>query len=107
MVALEATKILQPPDLALGPQIAFIHPAKVDVEVKVEVEEIRDSLKAEMMERETEELIVGSYIIRWTSILSNRFDTTGFKRLVNFPKSVSDCSFLRNIFKNSCMSASS
>ena len=50
-------------------------------EAKVEVEAIRDSLKAEMMERETEELIVGSYIIRWTSILSNRFDTTGFKKM--------------------------
>ena len=50
-------------------------------DAKVEVEAIRDSLKAEMMERETEELIVGSYIIRWTSILSNRFDTTGFKKM--------------------------
>ena len=27
-----------------------------------------------------EELIAGSYIIRWTSVLSNRFDTTGFKK---------------------------
>ena len=50
-------------------------------EAKVEVEAIRDSLKAEMMERDTEELIAGSYIIRWTSVLSNRFDTTGFKKM--------------------------
>ena len=49
-------------------------------EAKAEADAIRDSLKAEMMERETEELIAGSYIIRWTSVLSNRFDTTGFKR---------------------------
>ena len=50
-------------------------------EAKAEAEAIRDSLKAEMMERETEELIAGSYIIRWTSVLSNRFDTTGFKKM--------------------------
>ncbi len=50
-------------------------------EVKAEADAIRDSLKAEMMERETEELIAGSYIIRWTSVLSNRFDTTGFKKM--------------------------
>ncbi len=49
-------------------------------EAKAEAEAIRDSIKAEMVERETEELIAGSYIVRWTSILSNRFDTTGFKK---------------------------
>ena len=50
-------------------------------EAKAEADAIRDSLKAEMMVRETEELIAGSYIIRWTSVLSNRFDTTGFKKM--------------------------
>ena len=50
-------------------------------EARAEVEAIRDSIKAEMMERDTEELIVGSYIVRWTSVLSNRFDSTGFKKL--------------------------
>ena len=50
-------------------------------EAKAEADAIRDDLKAEMMERETEELIAGSYIIRWTSVLSNRFDTTGFKKM--------------------------
>ena len=50
-------------------------------EAKAEADAIRDSLKAEMMERETEELIAGSYIIRWTSVLSNRFDTTAFKKI--------------------------
>ena len=49
-------------------------------EAKAEADAIRDSLKAEMMERETEELIAGSYIIRWTSVLSNRFDSTSFKK---------------------------
>ena len=50
-------------------------------EAKAEAEAIRDSIKAEMLERETEELIAGSYIICWTSVLTNRFDTTGFKKV--------------------------
>ena len=50
-------------------------------EAKAEAEAIRDSIKAEMMEREVEELTAGQYIIRWTSVLSNRFDTTGFKKM--------------------------
>ena len=49
-------------------------------EAKAEAEAIRDSIKAEMMERDTEELEAGAYIIRWTSSLSNRFDTTAFKK---------------------------
>ena len=50
-------------------------------ELKTEAEAVRDSIKTEMMERETEELIAGSYIIRWTSVLSNRFDSTAFKKV--------------------------
>ena len=49
-------------------------------EAKAEAETLRDEIKAEMMNRNTEEMTVGQYIIRWTSDLSNRFDTTGFKR---------------------------
>lgn len=51
-------------------------------EVKVEAEAIRDEIKQEMMARETEELEAGKYIVRWTSILSNRFDTTAFKKVL-------------------------
>ena len=50
-------------------------------EVKTEAEAIRDELKAEMIERDTEELETDQYIIRWTSVLSNRFDTTNFKKV--------------------------
>jgi len=49
-------------------------------EAKAEAEAIRDSIKAEMLEREVEELTAGQYIIRWTSVLSNRFDTTGLRK---------------------------
>ena len=50
-------------------------------ELKAEADAVRDTIKAEMTERNTEELIAGQYIIRWTSVLSNRFDTTGFKKM--------------------------
>ena len=50
-------------------------------EAKAEAEAIRDSIKQEMMERDTEELAAGKYIVRWTSVLSNWFDTTSFKKV--------------------------
>lgn len=49
-------------------------------EAKVEAENLRDEIKAEMLTRDTEEMEAGQYIIRWTSVLSQRFDTTSFKK---------------------------
>ena len=49
-------------------------------EAKAEAEAIRDSIKQEMLERETEELTAGQYIVRYTNGISNRFDTTSFKK---------------------------
>ena len=49
-------------------------------EARAEAEALRDAIKAEMLAQNTEELTAGAYIIRWTSVLSNRFDTTAFKR---------------------------
>lgn len=49
-------------------------------EARAEAETLRDAIKAEMLAQNTEELTAGAYIIRWTSVLSNRFDTTAFKR---------------------------
>ena len=49
-------------------------------EAKAEAEALKDEIKAEMLIRDTEELEAGKHIIRWTSVLSNRFDTTAFKR---------------------------
>ena len=51
-------------------------------EVKAEAESVRDEIKQEMMAQDTEELEVGQYIIRWTSVLTNRFDTTAFKKVL-------------------------
>lgn len=49
-------------------------------EAKAEAENIRDSLKAEMLRLNTEELEAGQYIVRWTSVTSNRFDSANFKK---------------------------
>ena len=49
-------------------------------EAQTEVEALRDCIKAQMLERGTEELHAGMYIVRWTSVLSNRFDSTAFKK---------------------------
>ena len=51
-------------------------------EAKAEAESIRDEIKSEMLNRGTEELAAGQYIIRWTSVLSQRFDTTAFKKVM-------------------------
>ena len=51
-------------------------------EAKAEAEAIRDELKAEMLQRNTEDLECGQYIIPYQSIVSNRFDSSAFKRLM-------------------------
>jgi len=53
---------------------------KLMEEAKAEADAIRDQIKSEMLAQETEEMEVGNYIVRYTSVLSNRFDTTAFKR---------------------------
>ena len=45
-----------------------------------EAEAIRDCIKAEMEKQDIEELEAGAYIVRWTSVLSNRFDSSAFKK---------------------------
>ena len=39
-----------------------------------------DEIKAVMNEQATEEMTVDTHIVRWTTTLSNRFDTTTFKK---------------------------
>ena len=67
-------------------------------EAKAEAEALRDEIKAEMLNRNTEEMEAGQYIIRWTSVLSQRFDTTAFKKVMpdvykSFTKQVSSKRF--------------
>ena len=51
-------------------------------EAKAEAEAIRDEIKQEMLVRNANELEAGQYIVRWTSVLSQRFDTTAFKKVM-------------------------
>ena len=49
--------------------------------LKAEITAREAMIKDEMESRELEVLDLGNVIIRFTSILSNRFDTTSFKKL--------------------------
>ena len=51
-------------------------------EAKAEAETLRDSIKQELLNRNTEELTAGKYIVRWTSVLSQRFDSTALKKVM-------------------------
>lgn len=51
-------------------------------EVKAEAETLRDKIKAEMVKRDVEELEAGQFTVRYTSVLSNRFDSTAFKKVM-------------------------
>lgn len=49
-------------------------------ELKAQITVREALIKEEMEARETETLDLGNVIIRFTSIISNRFDTTNFKK---------------------------
>ena len=51
-------------------------------ELNAEADKVRNTIKAELEAREVEELEAGQYIIRYTSVLSNRFDSTAFKKVM-------------------------
>ena len=55
---------------------------KISDEAKAAADALRDEIKQEMLSRNTEELTVGQYIVRWTSVLSQRFDSTAFKKVM-------------------------
>ena len=49
-------------------------------EIAEEITALEDIIKAEMIERNTEEMTVDVFKIRWTRMTNNRFDTTAFKK---------------------------
>lgn len=61
---------------------AILELERIAQKAKEEAETLRNEIKQEMMNRNTEELTVGQYIIRWTSVLSQRFDATAFKKVM-------------------------
>lgn len=50
------------------------------VEVAAEIEALKDTIKREMDNRGVEEMEAGQYIARFTTVVSNRLDTTALKR---------------------------
>ncbi len=51
-------------------------------EAKEMADSIRDELKQHMLDANTEELECGQYILRYQTIVTNRFDNSSFKKLM-------------------------
>lgn len=49
-------------------------------QAEAEVEAIKDMLKAKMTEENTERMTVDIYEVGWTTVKSDRIDTTAFKK---------------------------
>ena len=49
-------------------------------EVAQEIATIEDAIKAEMTARNTEEMSIDVFKVRWTTMTSERLDTTAFKK---------------------------
>lgn len=49
-------------------------------EAAAEIDALKDSIKKEMDSRSVEELEAGQYIARFTTVISNRLDTSALKR---------------------------
>ena len=51
-------------------------------EAAAEIESIKDEIKRHMDNMGVEELEAGTYIVRYSTVLSNRFDSTAFKKVM-------------------------
>lgn len=51
-------------------------------EAEAEAEKLKDDIKDIMLKQNKEEMEVGRYIVRWTKVSSNRFDSTEFKKVM-------------------------
>lgn len=49
-------------------------------ELAAEITAIEDTLKAELTARNTDEMTVDVFKVRWTTVTSNRLDTTAFRK---------------------------
>lgn len=54
---------------------------KLEEEVEMAIKNLEDKIKNEMNKQNTEEMVVGRYIIRYTTVISDRFDTSSFKKV--------------------------
>ena len=51
-------------------------------EATAEADALRDAIKQHMLACDTEELEAGQYIVRYQSIVTNKFNTSEFKKLM-------------------------
>ena len=51
-------------------------------EIAAEISTLEDEIKAELTARGTDEMTVDVFKIRWTKVISSRFDTTAFKKVM-------------------------
>ena len=54
----------------------------LQAEAAAMVESIKDEIKAHMDRIGVEELQAGTHIVRWTTTLTTRFDSTAFKKVM-------------------------
>lgn len=51
-------------------------------EAEAEVEKLKEEIKAEMTKQSKDEMCVGRYIVRWTAVSTDRFDSAKFKAVM-------------------------
>ena len=49
-------------------------------ELEAEIEALKNTLKAALNEANAEEMVIGTSIVRFTTVTTNRFDSTSFKK---------------------------
>lgn len=49
-------------------------------EAQEEAEKLKEEIKAEMTEQNTDKMKVGRYVVHWTVVSTDRFDSTRFKK---------------------------
>ena len=49
-------------------------------EIEAQIEALRDEIKADMQKRGVEQQAAGDFLIRWTTIVSSRFDGKTFQK---------------------------
>ena len=48
--------------------------------IEKQMEELKEDIKADMLERDLEEQQAGDFIVRWTKVLTGRFDSKAFQK---------------------------
>ena len=82
VISLNKGEIIMSTNQIMSKIEALLDWEKLMEEAKAEADTLRDEIKQEMVNRNTEELTVGQYIVRWTSVLTQRFDSTAFKKVM-------------------------